>query len=378
MRKNINTFQKLSRRSVLLSGIGALTAGLCPSRGAGATSCAVESRAILDEGLRWHTRHSIEELLERITAAGFNVFVPNVWRGDGATWPTNVAPYLAKWAFDDPFRYLLLRAKDYGVEVHPWISIIKRKGDKIRSFGDKGAPAKFFNVHQPEFRAFIKTVIDDFVATYPDIDGLNLDYVRAGGVCNSRFCAEIYHAFTGRDLAKDHADRWRSQASILARNRWQEAAVREIIASARQSLKSRNPAAILSVDAAPWHPQIKREGQDSVKWANEGLVDLVWSMNYQRNPDFEAMKMVRDQFHEPHRLAMIVGNYERDQQDKSIVTRRNAQRVNELLVESRNFNPTGPVALYVYSMLDENQIGTLSSGAFRECAIPDWRCCFST
>lgn len=184
--------------------MGALTVSPCTHKRSSAAGCSSESRVILDEGLKWSSRRAVEDLLERITSAGFNVFMPNVWRGDGATWPTDVAPYLAKWAFDNPFRYLLLRAKEVGVEVHPWISIIKRKGDKIRDFDTEGAPTKFFNVHNPAFRDFIKAVIDDFVATYPEIDGLNLDYVRAGGVCNSRFCAESYHAFTGRDFAKDH------------------------------------------------------------------------------------------------------------------------------------------------------------------------------
>lgn len=349
----------------------------CTHKRSSAAGCSSESRVILDEGLKWSSRRAVEDLLERITSAGFNVFMPNVWRGDGATWPTDVAPYLAKWAFDNPFRYLLLRAKEVGVEVHPWISIIKRKGDKIRDFDTEGAPTKFFNVHNPAFRDFIKAVIDDFVATYPEIDGLNLDYVRAGGVCNSRFCAESYHAFTGRDFAKDHATRWRSESSALARNRWQEAAVRDVIHSARKSLKSRNPTAILSVDAAPWHPQIKREGQDSVKWANEGLIDLILSMNYQRHLDLEAMRQVRNQLQEPHRLAMIVGNYERDQQDKSVVTTRDSRRVNELLIESRKFNPAGPVALYLYSLLDDDQIRAIRGGAFRECAVPDWGCCQS-
>jgi len=347
-----------------------------------AQSCRRESRLILDEGWKWigdgqttiDTRRGTHVVLSRIKEAGFNVFVPLVWGGGGTAWPSDLSPWAGRWVDHDPFGHLVNQAPDYGIEIHPWVTISKRKGDFLPEFADEGTPEKAFNVLLPEYQEFIVELCADLLTRYPSIRGLNLDYIRTGGICTSAFCADDYRKFSGRNLLADVENGWADPESKLARERWQEGPIRNILAGIREKQLNLNPGAVLSVDAAPWYPPIKYQGQQSVDWANSGLVDLILSMNYVPDPDFERLAAVAQELKNPEKLAVIVGNYDKDKEAGTIES-RSVEHMTYLLSKSRQFRPDGPLAVYIYSMLSDLQVEGLASGVFSECAQPNWACC---
>jgi len=148
----------------------------------------LETRAIFDEDILWATsRNATDTILDRIRRAGFNVYVPCVWHGKSAYYDSQIASADPKvrqriMSGDDPLAYLIQRAHSLGIEVHPWFTVVYRDTDQMRYFYDAGTPDKAFNVHNEAFRRFIRELMLDVVRRY-DVDGINLDYIRAMGLC---------------------------------------------------------------------------------------------------------------------------------------------------------------------------------------------------
>ncbi|MGQ9687942.1 MAG: LamG-like jellyroll fold domain-containing protein, partial [Desulfobaccales bacterium] len=161
----------------------------------------LETRAILDEGIGWTTEAGARKTIERIKKAGFNVYVPCVWHGGGTRYPSPKAPAARGFTIltTDPLKRLLDLAHQNGIEVHPWFCVALREGDILPEFYGPGTPDKAFDLHRPEFRAFMVDLILDVVQRY-EVDGINLDYIRTMGLCRCEFCQKEYHRTTGRDL----------------------------------------------------------------------------------------------------------------------------------------------------------------------------------
>ncbi|HZD12529.1 MAG TPA: family 10 glycosylhydrolase, partial [Candidatus Binatus sp.] len=154
-------------------------------------------RAILDGDIPlWTQKEYVDRALVRIKEAGFNVYMPTVWQGRGTAWPSKYAPWDTKLADRskkdfDPLRYLIQRAHELGIEVHPWFTLTLRQSEIFPEFALTGMPQKAFDIHNPKFRELMVRLIEEVVTDY-DVDGVNLDYVRAVGLCSSATCQEEY------------------------------------------------------------------------------------------------------------------------------------------------------------------------------------------
>ena len=71
------------------------------------------------------------------------------------------------------------------------------------------------------------------------------------------------------------------------------------------------PDILLSVDAHPLDPALMLQGQDSVRWAQEGLIDLVVDMRYNRVLDRATMDRVYEAIGTPNRLAIMLADYDK-------------------------------------------------------------------
>lgn len=338
------------------------------------TTPMLESRAILDEGVHWFTKDSAEVLLDRIKRAGFNVFMPCVWHGRGTRWPSKLAPWdltTKNIPGFDPLENLILRAQQYEIEIHPWFTVMLRQREFFSQFYDNRTPSHSFDVHREEFRQFISSLIGDVVSRYP-IQGINLDFIRAGGVCASPSCVKKYKSRTGRDLLADSRLRKVPGANLKDLIAWQEEAVRDIVLRVSQQARKVNKDIVISVDAAPGNPIVELEGQNSMKWADEGLIDVIYSMDYQLNPDYEKLRNLQSKMKRPEALVMLCGNYDKIGPQKKAVPRE-ARKVTENLAQARSIGSGGNgVGLYLYSMLDDEQINLLSKTVFRSPGKPRW------
>ena len=364
----------LSRRQ-FVGGAAALAAAalLTPRSMLAREAPAFESRAILDEGLNWVTKRSAETVCMRIKRAGFNVFIPCVWHGRGAVWPSRLAPWDShnkRLPGFDPLENLIRTAEAYEIEVHPWFTVALRQREFLGKFYDDGTPSDAFDVHRDAFREWISSLIAEVVAAYP-VHGINLDFVRAGGVCRSPQCIDDYRRRTGRDLLADSRRRRIPGADLTQLVRWQQEAVGDIVGRVSHRVREINRKIVISVDAAPGNPLVAMEGQDSIRWADNGWIDVIYNMHYEVQPDFESIRTLRSSMSRPEVMVVLSGNFDRVGPQKAVVP-RDAARVAELLKESRSIGTGNGVGLYLYSMLSDEQIDLLQRTVFHLSAKPQW------
>ncbi|HHW10137.1 MAG TPA: family 10 glycosylhydrolase [Firmicutes bacterium] len=360
----------------------------------------LENRALFDEGYSWTDPAQIPALVEKVKRAGFNVYVPCVWHGRGARWPsgssgsstagagtagtagtaagTMVEPTLAMryQALDvDPLAELIRQMHAAGIEVHPWFTVALGDAELYPQFADEGTPAGFFNVHNPAFRDFIVGLMLEVVAKY-DVDGLNLDYVRTGGICTGQFCRDDYQAKFGRDLLGDltaEAGQLKPAAHAAGRViQWQDDAVADIIRRTSEQARRLRPGIVISVDGSPRPaeegPAI--DGRNEKMWVEAGWVDVVYIMDYNQQPAYDKWDAVRAESSRPEAYVCLLGNYDRTEFGQAVS--RSGKLVADLVAYAQRKWPGNGVGLYLYSLLNEEQIEALRSGPFKEEAVTHW------
>lgn len=336
-----------------------------------------ESRIILDETFEWLTSAQADDTLKKIKAAGFNVFVPCVWHGRGTTWPSKLAPREPVWdkVYEkdyDPLAYLILRAHELGIEVHPWFTVALRQRDILDEYYDSGTPVKSFNLHLPEFREYIVKLMMEVVNNY-DIDGVNLDYVRTMGVCLSDYCSRQYRLATGHDLQGDHSQQNRLGEAWRRLGMWNATAVDDVVRRFSESARAVKPKLLISVDSKAGAKHLLYGGTDSIKWADKGWIDAIFHMDYTQGLRRQELKEAFARLKNPDKLVLMVGNFEYDETNKAKVLPREAARVRDLIEYAQILRRyPSPVALYELPYLTKGQINQFQSGPFKQSAVPDW------
>lgn len=326
-----------------------------------------EQRYIFDEVFSWITPAKREKFLADVKAAGFNVIVPVVWRGKGVSWPSSLAPRDPDWsesAGADPLKDLIVRAHELGMKVVPWFTVSHRLRNFFPEFHGPGTPDQAFNIHDEGFRTFIVQLMMEVVDRY-DIDGLNLDYVRAKGICKSSACQTQYGSLTRRDLLQDADNMWKRQDSGDSIAQWNAESVTRIIEDLSAKVRARRPNLPISVDSHPIAKFTYLEGASSIAWANRGLIDIIFDMQYTKNIDVAAVNGAKSKLLDPAKYVLLVGNYEMSTTDTQRVWPRDASAVSELLKQSQLYSQKArAAALYEYPYLNREQIDAISRGPF--------------
>lgn len=313
-----------------------------------------ETRAIFHEGIEWAlSRKSTDEIISRVATSGFNVYIPCVWYVTGARFPTETAPadprLFERFSRDDPLAYLIERAHAVGIEVHACLTIAIRGSGLFPQFAGKGTPDGAYDLHDPQFRKKMVRIVSDVVQRYP-VDGINLDYIRTMGVCKSGSCVEDYQRRFGRSLTADLAASKTDPGAATRIAEWNLAAVTEIVRGVSAAVRAIRPGVVISVDAHPNNPDLLRQGQDSVRWANDGLVDVVYDMSYGRIIDIENIAKVREMLDQPSRLSVMLAKYDRDEAGS---TDRPAVLLEKYIELVRNRWPDMGLGIYNYPLSDE-------------------------
>jgi uncharacterized lipoprotein YddW (UPF0748 family) len=337
----------------------------------------LESRALLDEGLPWANPENIPTIVDKLKRAGFNVFIPCVWHGRGARYPHETEPMEgslgeAYAALDvDPFAELVRQCHEAGIEVHPWFCVVKREQGQHPEFVEETTPGHFFDAHRPEFREFIVGLMVDFVRKY-GVDGINLDYIRTGGLCKGPLCQAEYREKFGTELLDDvklKTDAGWPNPNIV---QWQDEAIGEIVRRLAEEGRAINPDLIISVDGHVHGPESAPDafGRNERPWIEAGWVDVVYNMDYGEHLRFAQIDAIRESVGRPAAIVDLPGNYERTDQGK--VVSREGQLVADQISYCQRKWPGNGVGLYLYSMLSEGQIEALRAGPFAEDAVPHW------
>lgn len=321
-------------------------------------------RAILDETFQfWTTREAADRTLGRIKEAGFNVYIPVVWYGAGTTWPSRLAPWdpaltAQAAAGFDPLRYVTEKAHVLGIEVHPWFTVALRRSDLFPEFALQGVleggKLGIFDIHNPRFRTWITDLIVEVVSNY-DVDGVNLDYIRAMGMCNTTACGAEYHARYQRDLGKDALLFRVAPRMVPTLIEYQESAVTGLVRKIAGAVRAVKPGVVISADAYPDLTDYLN-GQNSVEWVNRGYIDVLFRMDYDKSVNVAGTEAVRSRLDKPDRLTIIAGNYD-------LVREGALPRSGRWLVDTLDGItsrwPQSGVALYLYNQLSDEQIEAL-------------------
>jgi uncharacterized lipoprotein YddW (UPF0748 family) len=335
----------------------------------------IESRVMFDEDMHWaQSPATADAILARIKEAGFNVYVPCVWHGNGTFFPSELTAPDAKLvdvirSGHDPLAYLVARAHSMGIEVHPWFTVMRRENNRYPEYYDEGTPASAYDVHNPAFRRFITDLMLDVVRRY-DVDGINLDYIRSMGMCRSARCREDYRSRYQRSLEADlalHNVPGLTPATLL---QWNGDAVTDIVRDVSQRAKILKSRLIVSVDVHMLNPALALEGQDVVQWVNSGWVDIAFQMDYRRRFDVEEAQRARALLTDSRKMILILSLF--DETDRRIVP-RDPQTTAEYVGQIRDLWPQTGVAFYHYVQLTDPQIATFGATVFARPATPGWR-----
>ncbi len=337
----------------------------------------LESRALLDEGSPWANPENTPELVDKLKRAGFNVYIPCIWHGRGTRYPCQLEPPERSLAESfaqldlDPLAYLIEQCHAHGIEVHPWFCVNYRGNDWHPDFYEEGTPERKYCCHRPEFRDFIVNVMLDVVRRY-EVDGINLDYIRTGGLCTGPKCQAEYRAKFGTELLEDaklkEENGW-PNARIV---QWQNEAITDIVQRVAEEGRKLRPGLIVSVDGHV-HPPTEApstDGRNELPWIRAGWVNVVYNMDYGRHLSFERIDAVRGAIDSPAAIVDLPGNYERTEEGK--VVPREGKLVAEQISYCQRKWPGNGVGLYLYSMLSDEQIEALRAGPFKEDAVPHW------
>lgn len=331
----------------------------------------IENRVIFDESINWAlSKQNTDEIIQRIKNAGFNVYVPCVWHGKGAYFKSEI------FAMDerlygkayDPLTYLINKAHSVGIEVHPWFTVVRREGGILPEFAEDGVPDQAFNVHNPNYRKFIVDIMLDVVKRY-DIDGINLDYIRSMGVCVSDQCIDDYRKKYGRNLVYD---KYTSRIPVYLNHsikEWNEGAVTDIVKTFSDKSRMIKPEIIISVDAHPVNKALLLQGQNSISWANNGYIDIIFNMDYKRRIDVQSMNEASELLNSKSKMIMLLSLF--DDVDGEYVP-RSSDLLNQYISYLKQNGNSNGIAFYHYVRLSDEQVIGLSQSAFSKRSITTW------
>jgi len=331
----------------------------------------VEPRVLFDESDEWAlSTANADRILSTMHRSGFNVYVPCVWHGAGTYYPTSLTmPAQGMSAGPksrDPLQYLVERAHELKIEVHPGITVARRDDSQYPQFAPQGTPPDAYDVHDPAFVTFISNLATDLFKRY-DIDGLNLDYIRAMGICESASCSTNYKILTTRDLLSDIQARGKDSEARASLVHWQDDAVTAIVRNIRRARDRYRPAALLSIDGNVTLDDNDRplQGRNELGWLRSGLIDVVFDMDYEANLDIDKLDQIMKST-KPGSVIPIFANFDRR---LGIAVSRPGWVVDDLVTLRRQRWHGSGVAFYIQKMLNGDQQHALADAAFSRPAV---------
>ncbi len=319
------------------------------------------SRVLFDEEFSWLTREGADRLLSRAQTAGFDTIVPCVWHGRGVTWPSELAPREPKWektiaGNTDPLLYLIDRAHTLGMKVHPWFTVGLRQRDFFPEFAETGTPEKAFNWHHAGFRNWIAALMLEVISRY-DVDGINLDYVRTKGHCTAVSCLHHYELTQRRDLQKDLVIRAISQDARQALANWNSQAVGNVVERIAKEGRRLKPGLFVTIDSLAGDDLWMEQGANGLVWAQNGWIDLLYHMDYGETLNAPFLSRLKKRGTDPTKVTILIGNYETAAGSASPPVPRSAEKVQQLLAQSRHlWTPAMITAVYEYRFMTDEQM----------------------
>ncbi len=250
------------------------------------------------------SREAIVQLLDFSKQANIKVLFVQIYRANQAWFPSKVgdpAPYEAafKTLGEDPFAFLIREAHRAGIKVHAWLNVLSlsenvnapllkkygpdiltRNPEEKNSLEDYKIDNQYFlEPGDPRVRAELGSVVGEIVRAYPELDGVQFDYIRYPDshprYGYTKINMDRFKQATGLERPEEGSRIW---------NDWKRTQVTELLRSLIGEARSVRPGIQVSATGCmPYVRALDESFQDWPGWLNGGLVDFVTVMNY--SPD---------------------------------------------------------------------------------------------
>ena len=247
------------------------------------------------------SREAIAELIDFSKKAGIQTLFVQIYRANKAWFKSEVgdsSPYIAalQSVGEDPLALLIQSAHAQGIEVHAWLNLLslsdnqnapllKKHGLEIltRNMEEKKSVADYLIDNQYwlepgdlRVRQELSKMVAEVVKTYPDLDGIQLDYIRypdtkpAYGYTLPNL--KRFVSVTGSEKINEKTEEWR---------KWKRDQVTELVKLLRSRALGMNPKLHFSTTGCMSYVRAREEAfQDWALWLNEGVVEFVTMMSY--------------------------------------------------------------------------------------------------
>lgn len=202
---------------------------------------------------------------------------------------------------EDPLKVLITEAHSAGIEVHAWLNmlslgsnceapILSRHGTDVltknklpkRSLEDYKIDGQYFLEPGDErVREAVSAIVSEVVLAYPDLDGIQLDYIRypdqhpAYGHTEAN--VKRFTEATGLGDTGECSETWK---------KWKRDQVTEALEIAVRAARSIRPAIKVSATGCmPYSRAYHEAFQDWPSWIDRGIVDFVTVMSYSPYPE---------------------------------------------------------------------------------------------
>lgn len=261
--------------------------------------------------LPWNLKspYAIDNVIENALKANQNELLIEVrYRSDALYIPNKLSyrypnpdprSYILSGAAFDPLEYTISKAHAAGIRVQAWVVVfnathvdaeINRRNYIFKNhqawitedkYGQKMSGTEqygyFIDPGIPEVQDYLLDVFSDLVDSYPELDGLHLDYVRY---------PSIAYGYNPTSVERYEAAKKQKSMSF---NQWRIQQVTEFVEKLNARVKGINPKLILSAAViSEINEAATHYGQDWFDWLNRGLIDYAYPMTY--HPKYDAFK----------------------------------------------------------------------------------------
>ncbi len=248
---------------------------------------------------------AMKDLVVFAKRAGVDTLFVQVYRSDQTWFPSKVSddtPYreALESAGQDPLAFLIQEAHGAGLQVHAWMNllslstnqnapILKKYGPGVltRKPGEKTKIEDYLIDNQyflepgdERVRAYLTELLGEVLQTYPEIDGIQLDYIRYPdkdpfyGYTEGNMAR--FSAATGIQNVEEYSPGWKD---------WRRAQVTELVEKLSKTARELHPGIVFSTTGcAPYSRAYHEAFQDWASWIEKGLVNFVTMMSYPVDP----------------------------------------------------------------------------------------------
>lgn len=265
----------------------------------------------------YSTPAEADELIANVQRANANTIIAQM-RRHGDAWynnsiePRAADPALAPASQYDPLAYLIDKGHAHGIDVHAWlvVSVVCRSQDPLRGHPDhvctlhgpdaggaerwttatyNGTQVGDLDFGHPAAIQYMERVVQHLLNSYPDLDGVHLDFIRYSGIEYGYNDVSVQRFNELHGLPADH----RPEPDNPAWGQWRRDRMTELMRRLYIRSKAIDPKIQVSIAAITWgglgsytpndwenSAAYERLFQDWRLWLQEGIVDFALPMHY--------------------------------------------------------------------------------------------------